>query len=316
MEKNRSNYLCEILHRLGDNAEKITMSFGSDEFKNQLLNMLDNDEARDEILWLLNIIVLKYTFRRVAIGFNKGEIFDYGEKKSKPLYTDCISDEECYDIAGDVYCEVVKRIDRFILNIIERGYGEKQRQAWLRKIVYCACANYLGKIGRVDFIVDSGDDEDDEIIYIPISDCRTPEYTAVCTDVIRNTITVACNAPFKPEKILGYLYNVMIFKEFEGRTRNNSSQKTCEYMNDKILFLLKGEFAPAFNRIYEIELSHDDIDGLSIVLGYDTATVIGNRVFSATPKLITDWSNRMKTYLYQFKFNLLDEDEEVEEINV
>lgn len=304
MENDRLNYLNDILHRIDVNSDAITISFGSNEFKYHLLNIFDSDEEYDEILKVLNIIILKYTFKKLSVGFKEGEIFDLGNKKSKPLYTDCISNEDCYDIAVAVFCEVVKKLDDFIKKIIDNEYNEKQRQAWLRKIVYCACAKFLNKTGRIDYIIDSEDDE--EVTYIPVSEYKLPEYITVCSDMVRGTIGIACKAPFKPEKILGYLYNVMIFRELEGRKRNSSSTKTSEYMNDKILFILKEGFVPCFNQVYTINISFNDIDDLSKILGYDSATIAGEKIFSSTPKLITDWSNRMKTYLYKYKHNILD----------
>lgn len=307
-----SSLLHDTLQALGEDAEKVTMTFGSDDFKFKLLSMLDSEEEAEELLRLLNIIVLKHTFNRVSIGFEEGEIYKKEGKKSKPLNTSSISDQDCYDIAGEVYCEVVKRLNGFIQNIIEKEYNEKARQAWLRKIIYCACARHLNKVGKFDYIIDS-EEEENEITYIPVSDFKSPEYIAVCNDIIKNTITIACDAPFKPEKILSYLYNVMIFRELEGRKKNSSAKTSCEYMNDKILFVLKENFVPNFNKIYTVELSYDDIDSLSMVLGYNSATIKGKELFSATPKHVTDWSNRMKTYIYKYRNNLLAEEGNDEE---
>lgn len=307
MDNERNAYLREILRNIGDGADKINIDFGSDEFKYKLLSMIDDASNSEYVLQLLNVIILNHTFSRISRGFKEGEIYNRGEKKSKSLNTESISAHDCYDIAGDVYCEVVKRLDTFILNVIERGYDEKARQAWLRKIIYCTCARHLNRMGKLSFIIDNDDDED-EFTYIPESTLKSPEYIAICNDIVKNTITIVCDAPFKPEKILSYLYNVIIFKEIEGRKKNSSSTTTCEYMNGKILFTLKENFVPMFNQTYAIELSYEDIDNLSSVLGYDLATLKGKELFNATPKLVTDWTNRVKTYLYKHKKNLLDEE--------
>ena len=152
MAESSGSILREALQALGDGAEKVTMTFGSDDFKYKLLSMLDSEE---------NVIILKHTFNRVAVGFEEGAIYIKGDKKSKPLNTSYISEQDCYDIAGDVYCEVVKRLNGFVQNITEKNYNEKARQAWLRQIIYCTCARHLNKVGKFDYIIDSDDEEND-----------------------------------------------------------------------------------------------------------------------------------------------------------
>lgn len=284
------------------------MTFGSDELKYILLNMLDG-ETRDDVLILLYDIIEGYTLHKISTGFKEGEIYSRGEKKSKSLYTETIFLEDRKDIAGDVFCDVIKCLDVFIANISSGNFDEKQRQAWLRKIVYCRCANYLRKMGKIDYIIDT-DAESEEITYIPLSECKSPEYIAVCNDLIRNTVVVACNAPFKPEKKLAYLYNITIFKELEGRKINASSNKTCDHMNNRKLFVLKKEYPQMFNKLYTLVLTEDELEPLSVELGYSEPTLKGSKMFFATPKTIADWSNRMKTYIYKFKYKILDEEAE------
>lgn len=276
------------------------MTFGSEEFKAILLGTLDGSVSSDEAMKVLYDIIMKYTHNRIARGFY------YGKGNEKMLVTYNILPEDADDIAVDVFCDVVKSLDSFISNIVDKNYSEKQRQAFLRKIVLAKCARFLNKNGLTDNIIDTEDDEE-EITITPVSEYRTPEYIAVCNDVIKNTITIVCDAPFKPEKILGYLYNVVIFSTIDGRNKNSSSKTTIEYMNDKILFVLKENFVPMFNGTYSMELSYEDIDSLSDVLGYDSATIKGKEIFAATAKHITDWTNRMKTYIYKYRRELLDE---------
>ena len=281
------------------------MTFGSDELKYMLLNMVDG-ETRDNVLMLLYEIIERYALHKISSGFKDGEIYSCGDKKSKPLYTESIPLEDRKDIAGDIFCDVIKKLDDFIENISNNDFNEKQRQAWLRKIVYCKCASYLRKVGKIDYIIDTGI-ENEEVAYIPVSACKSPEYIALCNDIIRNTIIVACNAPFKPEKIMAYLYNISIFKEIEGRKVNALSSKTCDYMNNKKLFVLKREYPKMFNELYTLCITEKEIEPLSDELGYDEPTIKGNELFLATPKLIADWSNRMKTYIYKAKYNILDD---------
>ena len=295
------------------------MHFGSEKFKYILLSMVesrcDKDKA-DEILVLLHDIVVTYTMRKIPVGFAEGEIFDFSSDedddtaskglKSKPLYSNKINTADYEDIAEDVFCSVIKGLDKFILNLYKAEYTEQRRQAWLRKIVYCTCARYLNQLGRFDFVIDS---EENGLQYIPMSTSKSPEFIAENAEIIQQTIQLVCKAPFKPEKILAYFYNTMIFRVIENRNKNGTSTATYKYMNGRQLYLLKNSFIDKFNTIYMIKISTDDLYALNEILGYNMATEKGTECFQATPKHITDWTSRVKTYVLKHKSNLLGEEE-------
>ncbi len=201
---------------------------------------------------------------------------------------------------SEVLCNVFRYLDKFLKNI--EKYKEPQRQAWLRSIVYGTVAKHLRKKSK-DFLLTLFGDMYNDGEEIPHTDSNESfNLEAIINSVLR----VVCRAPSKPEKKLAYIFNVIVFHETFNRNFNGVSRFTSNFMHGKSLFTLKCEMIYLIEHIYEITVSAQDIAPLTQVVGADKPQDAGNVRCETTPKLVTDWTNRMKSYVCKFKTEIFN----------
>lgn len=276
------------------------MTFGSEEFREMLRAAVNGEITPNELNDVLYEIIKKYTFDRIRKGFSNGEV--NGKKESN---TTMIRKIDAEDIAHEVFLAIYKNLDKHIRDMLDNRYDEKESLAYLRGVVYNQCQQFFKKNYKYKYDLDSTDK--DNVSSVQTVEHETPEdilekneRLAESIERIKKIINISCAAPFKPEKILSYLYHRFIFAD--EKKMNGSSKDTVEYMQYKILFSLKENFVPMFNNIHiRVELEYENVDELSDVVGYDNPTAKGREIFTANEKLVTDWSNRMKTYIYKHK---------------
>lgn len=278
------------------------MLFGSEEMKEVLKEIMTDPIAFEKNFYIVYDVVWKYTIDRVKNGFQGNE-----SKNGRPaLSLNYISKEDCEDIASEVVISVMKSLDKFVLNIDK--YDERSRQAWLKRIVYNNFAAFIKKMPKVKPKKLDPTDEKSELDNIP---SPGNVFDALfCDETLRLFVRCSCNAPSKPEKIICYLMNVLVFRVIEGRTQNNTSAATSEYVNGKSLFSLNHNLQKFVKSIYGVVLDEDEIGIINKKLGYDIPTQLGDCLCEATPKHITDWTNRMRDYLYLHRDEIIYGEEE------
>lgn len=278
------------------------MLFGSEEMKEVLKEMMMNPIAFEKNFYIVYDVVWKYTIDRVKNGFQGNE-----SKSGRPaLSLNYISKEDCEDIASEVVISVMKSLDKFVLNIDK--YDERSRQAWLKRIVYNNFAAFIKKNSKVKPKKWDPTDEKSELDNMPST--GNVFDALFCDETLRLFVRCSCNAPSKPEKIICFLMNVLVFRVIAGRTQNNTSIATSEYVNGKRLFSLNHNFQRFVKSIYGVVLDEDEIGIINKKLGYDIPTQLGDCLCEATPKHITDWTNRMRDYLYLHRDEIIYGEEE------
>ena len=278
------------------------MQFGSEEMKEVLKEMMVSPEAFEKNFYIVYDVVWKYTIDRVKKGFESNE-----SKNGRPaLGLNYISKEDCEDIASEVVIAVMHSLDKFVLNIDK--YNERSRQAWLKRIVYNKFAAFIKKKPKVE--PEKWDPTSEKSKWDDVPAINNIYDALFCDETLRLFVRCACKAPSKPEKILCYLINVLVFRVIEGRTKNNTSTATSDYVNGKKLFILNHNFQKFVKLIYGIVLNDDEIGIINEKLGYEIPTQLGNCICEATPKHITDWTNRMGDYIYLHKYEIVNGEEE------
>lgn len=289
--------------------ENRVLQFGSEEMKSYLLRAYSFPEERNNVLRMLFDSVKMYTLYKIGTGFKAGEVPTKRKGgKCSPLCTSNISRQEYDDIVAEVYRRVLDVLDGFINNLRENKYSLKQRQAWLRTIIYYACLEYLKKQNELQYSIDEDESAFDQISYRISFEENSAEEMAEEKDTVQKLIRRICLSGSKPEKLLAYIFNVLVFKEHENRLYNSSAIHTSKYMNGKILFVLKCNMVSEVRKIYEVILQASTIKSLNKSLGEETATKKGEEVCCVTPKQITDWTNRIKTYIFKYRFEIFGED--------
>lgn len=285
------------------------MQFGSEEMKELLILAYRNPSMYESAMVELHETVKAYTISKIKKGFAAGEI-DFG---SKPLTTEFIEYQDYDDIISEAFCRVVHSLERFIPNIIKNDYTPAQRQAWLRRIVYITIADHFKKKGAdiPSLDVDEMKNRNKQEKYGEDYIFRSVRFE----DLLINIVRVACKAPSKPEKIMAYIFNVIIFREISGHRQNGAAQTTSNYMNGKKLHALKDTIVILFERVFDITVTPADIRSLVVSLGDEVSTVKGNEICETTPKMVADWSNRIKTFVYKHKRIILGEEGESDVTN-
>lgn len=281
-------YLCK---------EGVFLLFGSEGMKEVLKEMMMSPTNFEKNFYIVYDVVWKYTINRVKKGFEGNE-----SKNGRPtLSLNYISEEDCEDIASEVVISVMKSLDGFVLNIDR--YDERSRQSWLKTIVYNKFAAFIKKRPKEETEKWDSTIETFKPDYTP-SNSNALE-VLFRDETLRLAVRCSCNAPSKPEKIICFLMNILVFREIAGRTQNNTSITTSKYVKGKKLFFLNHNFQRFVKSIYGIELDEDEVGTINKKLGYDTPTQLGECLCEATPKHITDWTNRMRDYLYLHKDEII-----------
>ncbi len=281
------------------------MQFGSEEMKEMLIQAYTQPDKYQQIMEEVYESVKAHTLERLTSGFKEDEL-EYG---SKPITTSNIQYYEYDDIVNEVFCRVVCSLEAFILNELRKGHTEAQRQAWLRRIIYVTFADYYKKKRRcvptVSF-VDITDEYGNELY-----NTDDPFYEDMYEKKMKNFVRIACLAPSKPEKILTYFFNSIIFLELTGHKKNGAAKLTCNYMNGKSLYELKQSMLMWFEYKFNIHITSAEISPLEIALGGDIPTKKGMEICDITPQTVSDWSNRIKTYVFKHKNEFFDEEGEI-----
>ena len=197
--------------------------FGSEEMKEILIDLMQNPHHYARSAMIIQDCVIMHTTKRLVSGFAPGEI----KAGSKGLSTAILSKEDGEEVINDVLRIVLTSLDSFTISIVENDYNELQRQAWLRSIIFRvivkhmrARINEIAVENRVVRHVDSYTED------------RMP---SMFEATVRDMLITACTAPSKPEKIMAYIFNDLIFREITARKKNADSSITCDYMNGKTL---------------------------------------------------------------------------------
>lgn len=275
------------------------MHFGSDEMKELLICACDDPAMYEKAMIEVYESVKAYTLYRIKTGFIRGEI----EQGSKGITTHTIEADEYEDIISEVFCRVVKSLDGFIKNA--NRYEPSQRQSWLRSIVYRTIADYLTERRRLVVSDELTEEEGNE------KSRERDEFDAIhFASVLKNVVRVVCLAPSKPEKILAYIYNVLIFRELAGRRKNGAATAASNYMNGKKLHTLKNAMVEFIDAVFGVEITPEEIKPLILALGDEYPEGRGCDICEVTPKRVADWSNRIKTYLYSLRKEFFGEESE------
>lgn len=280
------------------------MQFGSNEMKDLLILAYNEPNMYEKAMIELHETVKAYTISKIQKGFLEGEI----HIGSKAITTELIEYQDYDDIVGDVFCGVVLSLERFIDNITQNDYTEAQRQAWLRRIIYNTIAKYLKKKNKdlSTLSITEIKNETDEELY----GNDFVFYDIKFEDLLRNIVRVACLAPSKPEKIMAYIFNVIIFREISGHKHNGAAQATSNYMNGKRLYVLKNSMLESFKQIFNVTITVEDIEPLVEVLGDNSPSERGKEICEVTPKKVADWSNRIKTHIFKYRTEIFGEEGE------
>lgn len=263
------------------------MLFGSDEMYMMLKELIINNNGNcDEVYKELFESIKAYTISKLQKGFKKNEVVVKGVGR-KELDTSLIPVFDYDDIVDDVSCAILTQLDEFIINCTNRNYKEPQRQAWLRIYIYNACVNYFNENSKFPTSLD-GD--------VPTSsrDEKMAEFHELLTLVIHSVCTYKSNMV---EKKMAYIFNAIIFKEFNERKDNASAKTTLQFMNGKTMFVLKNKMCLFIYEIFSLKLKDKDIDEIVKIVGSKAPTEEGNRICEITAKKITDWTNRIKMHV-------------------
>ena len=263
------------------------MLFGSDEMYNELKQAVYGEtDDYDKIYQDLFECIKIYTVNRLKKGFRINEVKARGVTR-KDLDTSEIHSSDYDDIVIDVFDRVFKYLDRFVNNCEREHYIAPQRQSWLRLQIHSACVDYLKnkiKFSPPTDIEDKG----------PKADERMLEFHELLKDVIHSVCTYKTDMP---EKIMAYIFNVVIFKEYGERRENASAKTTLLFMNGKTMFVLKNEMCIYIYDIFYLKLNSEDISSIVKIVGDKAPTEAGNKICNITTKKITDWTNRIKTHV-------------------
>lgn len=269
--------------------------FGSDEMKELLIKAYNEPEQYYEsVMREVYNSVWHYAYAWIVKGFEEDAVFP----GSKPLGTKNLTEEDRRDAVCEIIMAVRRGLDRFILNVMENDYSPAQRQAWLRSLIYKRLADFLKKMAAK--LKEDGDDALEKYKDESVSDFSE---SLRFKETLGQLVSVACSAPYKPEKILVYLFNMFIFREISGREQNCDSKRTCRFIDGKTWFTLKKQMLYAFERVYDVRLSADLIKPICDAFGEDKPTEKGQVVCDVSPKTVTDWTNRMNTYMFKCKDN-------------
>lgn len=275
------------------------MHFGSDEMMEQMLLAVEDETVRESFVCTLEEIVCAYTFYRIKRGFAENEV-----KFGLPaLNTDVIDAQDYKDLGKDVFCRVLVGLDGFIRNYREHNFNEKQRQAWLRRIVYNVLAKHLKRNGFIR--------PEDEIEVEPSETPHVRSEDRIAFEaMMKRFLDVASGASPKPEKVLAFLFNAIIVRELMSRKSNSSAKTTCHIMNGKTLFELKNLAIKYICVAFDIDVSDEDIEPVSSCVGHTEPTEIGMMVCDLTEKTVTDWTHRVKAYVFERKDLILGKEAE------
>lgn len=275
------------------------MLFGSEEMKEFLRECYNKPEKYHEMHTELFESVKNYAKNKLSHGFDENEM----SEGSVRIETNTFKEQDIEDITSETAMQVIKSLDGFIKNIDNNN--ELQRWAWIRTILYRSVIVFLKRKRKIKEIAGG------EIIETSGSGAGLADEIAERSkfeDGMRKTIRVACNAPSKPEKILAYIYNSIIYKEISGNRKNSRTKDACAFMNGKILFELKKEAIKKICNVFAIRVYESDAGPLNDSLGLYEPTDLGFKVFDETEKTVTDWSNRIKTYMYKKRNEFLETD--------
>ena len=263
------------------------MLFGSDEMYMLLKELIMNNNGNyEEVYNTLFESVKAYTISKIQRGFKKNEVVIKGVCR-KELDTTLIPPFDYEDIVDDVFCVVFKHLDAFIINCNKKSYKEPQRQSWLRMHVYNICVNYFKSNGKFPLSTDGE-------VQALSQKAETYEFQELLTLVIRSACTYNTDMV---EKKMAYIFNVIIFKEFNERKDNASAKTTLGFMNGKSMFVLKNKMCLFIYEIFSLKLKEKDIESIVNKVGRKTPTDEGNRICEITTKKITDWTNRVKMHV-------------------
>ncbi len=267
--------------------------FGSDAMKELLIKAYNEPEKHYEsVMREVYKSVWCYAYSWVLKGFEENALYP----GSKPLGTKNLTEEDRKDAVCEIIMTVRRILDKFILNIIEHDYSEAQRQAWLRSVIYRKLADFLNDLASRH--KEDGDETIEKRKDDSIADFSDSLHFK---EVLLHLVSLACAAPYKPEKIMIYLFNMFIFREISGREKNCDSKKTCRFANGKTWFVLTKQMLYAFYNVYDVVLPAEVIKPISDAFGAENATEKGQEVCNLTPKTVTDWTNRMNTYMFKYK---------------
>lgn len=263
------------------------MLFGSDEMYMMLKELIINNNGNcDEVYKALFESIKAYTISKLQKGFKNHEVVVKGVC-CKELDTSYIPVFDYDDIVDDVSCVVLQHLDEFIINCANRGYKEPQRQSWLRMHIYYACVNYFKVNSKFPLSLD-GD--------VPTTSRNEEmtEFHELLKSVIHSVCTYKSNMV---EKKMAYIFNAIIFKEFNERKDNASAKTTLQFMNGKTMFVLKNKMCLFIYEIFSLKLKDKDIDEIVKIVGSKAPTEEGDRICGITAKKITDWTNRIKMHV-------------------
>lgn len=280
------------------------MLFGSDEMRNLLIRSLNEPAIYQDVMDQVYESVKAYTLDKIKEGFKSGEV----AFESKPISTEIIEFQDYGDIINDVMCRVICSLDKFIINIMQKDYTEAQRQAWLRRIIYNSLASYLSKKGKT--ISPLNETELKKYSDEKIPDTRFGFYDVHLESTLKAILKIACGAPSKPEKVMAYIFNAIIFREISGHEKRGAAKATGKYMYGKQLYALKNSMLHAFKQVFDVRITNEDIKPLSDIVGIIGPTQAGKAIFMASPKMVSDWTNRIKTHVFKYKAQIYGEEGE------
>ncbi len=274
------------------------MLFGSEEMKDLLIRSTTDPTVYDQAMEELYNSIIHYCKGKLKTGFEPNEI----RPGSKPLTGHNLSDADVDDVIGKVMLAVKTSLDGFILNAKNGVYAhEAQRQSWLRTILYRQLARFYEeeKIARLNGLsLEAYYEAYGHDLVGSTDDFLGKE----CN--IKEVVELACMASPMPEKVMAFLYNTVIFREFFGKTLNGPAKVTSNYMNNKRLYTLKEKLKEAIYVLYEVALTSKETLPLEVTLGKAEPTDKGMEKCSIDSKTVSDWSNRVKTYVFKHIYQM------------
>jgi len=276
--------------------------FGSDEMKELLLRAQEDETVYDIAMAELFQSVRSYTLSKLRLGVRYGKDDLNNDSETAPK----LNEDDCEDIVGEVLCNVLKSLDKFINNLKNESYCEAQRQAWLKAIVYNTISAFFRKryrqyINPVDF------KDYMDLNYMFITDHGSVDYITL-DETLKKIVKIACGINSKPEKILTFLFNTIIFREISGHQKNGSAKLTVEFMNGKSMYDLRNALIQLTDMVYGVALTEDEIAPLTTAFGNEMPTEKGSTICEISMKTVADWSNRIKTHLFKYKDEIFGEE--------
>ena len=270
------------------------MYFGSNEML-ELLMMAREKNFNDAYTSMeLSECLKTYTYSKINKGFAKHEI----KPNSPEIFACSVEPDEYDDVVSEVKIKVLDHLGVFLDNAEKNKYSVAQRQFWLKEKVFYCLLNYLKKREKTFNPAANPDDCD------KIRDNHNLNDSLYFSDTMRRIVTLACNVNGKPEKILAYILNKVIFSELMQTNLNGVSTRVSTLMDGKTIFEIKNIVLDCIQKMYDIHL-YDELKPIIDKVGDDAASDLGKKICHVTANDISNWTNRMKDHMMLHKAEFL-----------